>query len=126
MNQTAIMPAVGPPSGLTYRKIRDRVVELLLMAAALVAVFTTLAIVIVLVRESLPSFEHVSLREFLTDTMWTPLFAEARYGILPLVAGTLMTTLVALAVAIPAGTIIAIYLSEVAPYPLRETTKPAL
>ena len=50
--------------------------------------------------------------DFLTDTMWTPLFAEARYGILPLVAGTLVTTLVALAVAIPAGTIIAIYLSD--------------
>jgi phosphate transport system permease protein len=126
MNQTATMPAVGPPSGLTYRKIRDRVVELFLMAAALVAVFTTLAIVVVLVRESLPFFEHVSLREFLTDTMWTPLFADARYGILPLVAGTLVTTLVALAVAIPAGTIIAIYLSEFAPYRLREVIKPAL
>ena len=100
--------------------------ETFLIAAAMVAVFTTLAIVVVLVRESLPFFEHVSLREFLTDTMWTPLFADARYGILPLVAGTLVTTLVALAVAIPAGTIIAIYLSEFAPYRLREAIKPAL
>jgi len=126
MTDTATVPAIGPPAGLAYRKIRDRVVEGFLLAAALVAVFTTLAIVVVLVRESLPFFEHVSLREFLTDTMWTPLFAEARYGILPLVAGTLMTTLVALAVAIPAGTIIAIYLSEFAPYRLREIIKPAL
>ncbi len=116
MNEPAAMPASGPPAGLAYRKVRDRVVETFLLAAALVAVFTTLAIVVVLVRESLPFFEHVSLREFLTDTMWTPLFADARYGILPLVAGTLVTTLVALAVAIPAGTIIAIYLSEFAPY----------
>ena len=100
--------------------------ETFLLAAALVAVFTTLAIVVVLVRESLPFFEHVSLREFLTDTMWTPLFADARYGILPLVAGTLVTTMVALAVAIPAGTIIAIYLSEFAPFRLREIVKPAL
>jgi phosphate transport system permease protein len=116
----------GVPPGLRYRKLRDRVVESLLQLAALVAVFTTLAIVIVLVMESLPFFEHVPLADFLTDTMWTPLFAEARYGILPLVAGTLVTTLVALSVAIPAGTLIAIYLSEFAPYRLREIIKPAL
>ncbi len=81
---------------------------------------------IVLVVESLPFFRVVSIVDFLTDTMWIPLFAEPRYGILPLVAGTLVTTLVALAVAIPCGTIIAIYLSEFAPYKLRETIKPAL
>lgn len=118
--------AVVSNGGLGLRKLRDRVIETGLMLAALVAVFTTLAIVFVLVLESLPFFRHVSLVDFLTDTMWTPLFAEARYGIMPLVAGTLVTTLVALAVAIPAGTIIAIYLSEFAPYRLRETVKPAL
>ena len=116
----------GAVPGLAYRKLRDRVIESFLMAAALVAVFTTLAIVVVLVRESLPFFEHVSLRDFLTDTMWTPLFADARYGILPLVAGTMVTTLVALSVAIPCGTLIAIYLSEFAPHRLREIIKPAL
>jgi phosphate transport system permease protein len=82
--------------------------------------------VVVLVRESLPFFGHVTLKEFLTDTMWTPLFAEARYGIMPLVAGTLVTTMVALAVAIPCGTIIAIYLSEFAPFRVREIVKPCL
>ena len=55
--------------------------------------FTTVAIVFVLVTESLPFFQHVSLGDFLTDTMWTPLFAEPHYGIMPLVAGTLVTTL---------------------------------
>ncbi len=123
--QPAIIPT-GAPAGLGFRKARDRVVETFLLLAALVAVFTTIAIVIVLVVESLPFFKVVSIREFLTDTMWIPLFAEPRYGILPLVAGTLVTTLVALAVAIPAGTIIAIYLSEFAPFRLRETIKPAL
>src|SRR5918993_4636839 len=113
-------------SALRYRKLRDRLIEGMLLAAGLVAVFTTLAIVAILVIESSAFFEHVSIVDFLTDTMWTPLFAEARYGILPLVAGTLVTTMVALAVAIPAGTIIAIYLSEFAPYRLRETIKPAL
>ena len=58
--------------------------------------------------------------------MWTPLFADAHYGILPLVAGTLTTTMVALLVAIPLGTIIAIYLSEFAPHHVRETVKPML
>src|SRR5688572_9878706 len=111
---------------LQLRKIRDRIIEFALLMAALVAVFTTLAIVVVLVYESIPFFEHVALREFLTDTMWTPLFADARYGIMPLVAGTLVTTFVALAVAIPAGTLIAIYLSEFAPFRVRETIKPCL
>ncbi|MGH9576399.1 MAG: phosphate ABC transporter permease subunit PstC [Terriglobales bacterium] len=123
--EAARLPAAGA-AGLRFRKLRDRIVETFLLAAALVAVFTTIAIVLVLIVESLPFFQHVSVVDFLTDTMWTPLFAEARYGIMPLVAGTLVTTLVALAVAIPAGTIIAIYLSEFAPFRLRETIKPAL
>jgi phosphate transport system permease protein len=113
-------------SGLRYRKIRDRIVETFLLAAGLVAVFTTLAIVAILLIESAAFFEHVSLKEFVTDTMWTPLFADAHYGILPLVAGTLTTTIVALLVAVPVGTIIAIYLSEFASHRLRETVKPIL
>jgi len=113
-------------SGLRYRKIRDRIIEALLMAAGLVAVFTTLAIVAILLIESSAFFEHVSLVDFFTDTLWTPLFADAHYGILPLVAGTLTTTMVALIVAVPLGTIIAIYLSEFAPHHVRETVKPIL
>jgi len=108
------------------RKVRDRAIETLLLAAGLVAVFTTLAIVYILVSESLPFFNSVSVSDFLTDTMWTPMFAEPRYGIMPLVAGTLVTTLVALCVAIPCGTIIAIYLSEFAPHKVRESVKPLL
>ena len=80
----------------------------------------------ILLYESAGFFEHVTIREFLTDTMWTPLFADAHYGIMPLVAGTLTVTGVALLVAIPLGTIIAIYLSEFAPHQLRETVKPIL
>jgi len=113
-------------SRLRYRKVRDRIIEAFLLAAGLVAVFTTLAIVVILLTESAAFFEHVSLKEFFTDTMWTPLFADAHYGILPLVAGTLTTTMVALVVAVPVGTIIAIYLSEFASHRLRETVKPIL
>ena len=116
----------GRFASLGYRKGRDRVVEFLLLACGLVAVFTTLAIVFILVYESSFFFRHVPVGDFLTDTMWTPLFAEARYGILPLVSGTLTVTFVALLVAIPLGTIIAIYLSEFAGHRTRETVKPVL
>lgn len=126
MNQSTAVRSPGAFSSLRYRKARDRVIELLLLAAGLVAVFTTVAIVFILFYESSFFFEHVSIRDFLTDTMWTPLFADARYGIMPLVAGTFTVTGVALAVAIPLGTIIAIYLSEFAPHRLRETVKPIL
>jgi phosphate transport system permease protein len=111
---------------LRIRRARDRVIESLMLLAALVAVFTTAAIVYILVSESLPFFRQVSLRDFFTDTMWTPMFDQPRFGIMPLVAGTLVTTMVALCLAIPCGTIIAIYLSEFAPYKLREVVKPAL
>ena len=97
-----------------------------MLLAALVAVLTTAAIVYILVSESLPFFRHVSLHDFFTDTLWTPMFDQAHFGIMPLVAGTIVTTLVALCLAIPCGTIIAIYLSEFAPYKLREIVKPAL
>ena len=116
----------GAFSSLRYRKHRDRVIELILLAAALVAVFTTLAIVFILVYESAAFFEHVSIKDFLTDTQWTPLFDDAHYGIMPLVSGTLTVTFVALMVAIPLGTIIAIYLSEFATHRMRETVKPVL
>jgi phosphate transport system permease protein len=118
--------ANGAFASLTYRKTRDRLVEAVLLAAGLVAVFTTVAIVIVLVVESSGFFAHVSIKDFLTDTMWTPLFADAHYGILPLVSGTLTVTGVALLVAIPLGTAIAIYLSEFAGHRLREIVKPIL
>ena len=126
MNPVPAARAAGGFSSLRFRKGRDRFVEFILLLAGLVAVFTTIAIVCILVYESAFFFRAVSIREFLTDTMWTPLFADARYGILPLVSGTLTTTMVALLVAIPVGTTIAIYLSEFAPHRLRETVKPVL
>jgi phosphate transport system permease protein len=108
------------------RHIKERAIQGLLFLAAFSAVATTIAIVVLLVYESLAFFEHVSVWEFLTDTQWTPLFTEAHYGILPLLSGTLTTAGVALLVAVPIGTITAIYLSEFAPQRVRETVKPFL
>lgn len=78
------------------------------------------------VDETASRASRVTVWEFLSGSQWTPLFRERRFGILPLIAGTLVTTFVALLVAIPVGTIIAIYLSEYAPHKLRETLKPVL
>jgi phosphate transport system permease protein len=108
------------------RRVVERVIEFMLLLAAMVSVFTTLAIVAILLWESKVFFEHVSLVDFLTDRQWTPLFDDAHYGILSLLSGTLTTTLVALLVAIPLGTVLAIYLSEFAPFRVREIAKPFL
>lgn len=90
------------------------------------SVATTLGIVFILFYESLAFLRHVPLWDFFTDTMWTPLFSEPRYGIAPLLLGTIVTSAVALCVAIPVGTIIAIYLSEFATPHAREIAKPIL
>lgn len=108
------------------RRLKERGIEGLLLLAALVSVFTTLAIVAILLYESLVFFRQVPLIDFLTDTQWTPLFDDAHFGILSLLSGTLTTTLVALAVAVPLGTVLAIYLSEFAPFRVREIAKPFL
>lgn len=108
------------------RKRKDRLIEFVLLMAACVSVFTTLAIVYILLKESLDFFSHVPLWSFLTDTQWTPLFDDAHFGIAVLLSGTLSSSLVALCIAIPLGTIIAIYLSEFAEYRVREVLKPVL
>ena len=108
------------------RIVRERVIESILFLAALVSVFTTVGIVYILLKESVLFFGEVSLAKFLTDTQWTPLFDDAHFGIMVLLSGTLTSSAVALAIAIPLGTIIAIYLSEFAPFKLREIAKPFL
>jgi phosphate transport system permease protein len=108
------------------RVIRERIIEFVLFLAALVSVFTTVGIVYILVKESVVFFQAVPIGKFLTDTQWTPLFDDAHFGIIVLLSGTLTSSAVALAIAIPLGTIIAIYLSEFAPFRLREIAKPFL
>ena len=108
------------------RQLRERAIASILFLAAFSAVATMAAILFILIKESWSFFKEVSIIEFLTDTEWTPLFNDAHYGILPLVSGTAVTSIVALCVAIPMGTIAAIYLSEFAPARLREIVKPAL
>lgn len=108
------------------RNIKERVIEGILFLAAFSSVATTLGIVYILVSESWVFFRQVPIWSFLTDTQWTPLFDDAHFGIMVLLSGTLVSSLVALLVAIPLGTIIAIYLSEFAPFTVREVAKPVL
>ena len=104
----------------------EKAIEGILFLAAAVSVLTTIGIVYVLVSESVNFFREVPLWNFLTDTQWTPLFDDAHFGIIVLLSGTLTSSAVALAIAIPLGTIIAIYLSEFAPFKVREIAKPLL
>ena len=106
--------------------VKEKAIESLLLVAALTSVAITIGIVGVLVYESVGFFRHISLLDFLTDSQWTPLFSEPHYGILPLVSGTIVTTAVALTVAVPMGSLIAIYLSEYASRGIREIVKPSL
>jgi phosphate transport system permease protein len=108
------------------QRIRERIIEFFLFLAAMSSVAITLGIVGILLYESEQFFTHVSIVEFLTDTQWTVLFAQPRYGIMPLVTGTLVTSITALVVALPLGTVIAIYLSEYASHQVREILKPIL
>src|SRR3990170_2665602 len=126
---TTLMEASPQGAGLARRRarvIRERLIELVLFLAAMVSVFTTAGIVYVLVKESVAFFQHVPLLDFLTDAQWTPLFDDAHFGIVVLLSGTLTSSLVALSIAIPLGTFIAIYLSEFAPFSVREVAKPFL
>ena len=98
----------------------------MLKLSGLITVLTTIGIIWVLFSESFSFFKEVSLVEFLTDDQWTPLFANKRFGIMPLISGTLLTTVIALSVALPLGLTIAVYLSEYAPNKVRDVLKPLL
>jgi phosphate transport system permease protein len=102
------------------------IIEKLLFISAIISILTTIAILGVLLAEAVDFFRHVSIIEFFTGTKWTPLFQPQNFGILPLVWGTILVTIIALAVAIPFGLGSAIFLSEYAPEKLRKIIKPIL
>jgi phosphate transport system permease protein len=106
--------------------VKEKLIEFALFLAALSSVLTTIAIMVILVEESVLFFRQVSIWDFITGTEWTPLFDNPKYGILPLLMGTLVTSTIALLVAVPMGTILAMYLSEFAGFKAREIAKPFL
>ena len=108
------------------RRSKEKIIEFLLKGSAAITILTTIGIIWVLLSESFTFFKEVSIVDFLTDDQWTPLFANKHFGIMPLISGTLLTTVIAVSVALPVGLTIAVYLSEYAPKKFRKTVKPML
>jgi phosphate transport system permease protein len=107
-------------------RLLEPLIEWVLWACAVISILTTVGIVLVLIGETLAFLREVSIVEFLFGTEWTPLFATQRFGVLPLVAGTMLVSGIAMAVALPAGLLSAIYLSEYANQRVRRVIKPLL
>ncbi len=108
------------------RQITEWVIERLLMCCSLLSILTTAGIIFVLMSETIGFFKEVPWTKFIFDTQWTPMFTQKHYGIWPLLSGTFLTTVIALAVAVPIGLISAVFLSEYASVRLRNTVKPLL
>ena len=115
-------------ASLNGKKIRwnEWVLERLFFLCAFVSVITTAAVIYILIEETLAFFETVPVLDFLTGTRWTPLLEPKHYGILPLVAGTMLIVIGAAVVALPIGVASAIYLSEYASHRTRSVIKPIL
>jgi phosphate transport system permease protein len=107
-------------------RLFEWIIERLLFLCAALSVLTTAGITLVLAVETLEFLREVSIVEFLTGTEWTPLFAVPRFGVLPLVVGTTLVSLIAMLVALPMGLLSAIYLSEYASPGVRRVVKPVL
>jgi len=106
--------------------VKEKIIEGVLLLCAAVSILTTAGILWVLISESSVFFRKVSFADFLFDTQWTPLFDDKHFGILPLVSGTFLTSMIAIAVALPIGLTIAVFLNEYAPKSFRKTIKPIL
>ncbi len=107
-------------------RIIERIIERSLLACGLLSILTTIGIISVLLFETIAFFEEVSVFDFLTDTVWAPLSVNKRFGVLPLLSGTVLTSLIAMFMAVPLGILTAIFLSEYAPDGLRRVLKPIL
>ncbi|MDE0186059.1 MAG: phosphate ABC transporter permease subunit PstC [Candidatus Poribacteria bacterium] len=107
-------------------RIIERIIELSLMACGLLSILTTVGIICVLLFETIAFFKEVSVFEFLTDREWTPQFTNKRFGVLSLLSGTVLISLIAVFTAVPLGLLTAIFLSEYAPDRLRRLLKPIL
>lgn len=105
-------------------RIGEKAIKGVLFLAAMLSVLTTVGIVVALLGETPTFFAEVSIVDYLTGTQWTPLFANASFGVLPLITGTLLVTGIALLVATPLGLASAFYLSEYASPRVRRAVKP--
>jgi phosphate transport system permease protein len=108
------------------KKTVEKIIEYALALCALLTILTTAGILYVLLSEAIVFFSTVSLFDFFTDTQWTPLFADKHFGIISLLSGTLLTSLIAISVALPLGLTIALYLNEYSTRRFKNIIKPTL
>lgn len=113
-------------TGKANRKISERLITALLATCAVLSIFTTVGIVVILLFEALRFFRDVSPVDFLFGTTWTALFKDGEFGVIPLVAGTMYISVLAMLIAVPLGLMSAIYLSEYASFRTRSILKPCL
>jgi phosphate transport system permease protein len=119
-------PEVFDLSGARSRGISEKIVGIVLATCGALSILTTVGIVIILIQEAMIFFGQVRLQDFLLGTHWSALFKNPQFGVLPLVGGTLMITLISMLVSIPLGLMSAIYLSEYADMRVRDILKPSL
>ena len=127
MARNSVGPALGKGApGAWRRHLPERGIALALFLSTMLSILVTVGIVAVLLFEAIKFFGEVSFWEFITGTRWTPLFSSKQFGVLALVAGTTLTAVLAMLVALPLGLLSAIYLSEYAPDRVRRIVKPIL
>jgi phosphate transport system permease protein len=125
---TKVMPASRPLEGLEAGRgrLREKIIVTSLFLCAALSIVVTLGIVVALVEPSIEFFATISPWEFFTGTEWSPLFKNGEFGVLPLVSGTMVVTVIASLVCLPLGLFAAIYLSEYASQRTRGFVKPIL
>lgn len=104
----------------------EKIVPVVLLLIALVSILTTVGILFTLLSETIHFFLRVSPIEFFTGTVLNPLSKNPEFGILPLLNGTIFSSIIAMLVAGPIGIMTAVYLSEYASDRVRKVLKPAL
>jgi len=125
--RNVVSPSLGKGTRNAWKRtFSERAIAVALFLSAFLSILITVGIVAVLLFEALAFFGDVTFWEFITGTRWTPLFSSKQFGVLALVAGTTLTALLAMLVALPLGLLSAIYLSEYAPDRIRRLVKPIL
>jgi phosphate transport system permease protein len=121
-------PEERAPLGVRRARRGEQAIIGLLALCGAISVLTTVGLVVVLLTEAAEFFRDVPLLTFFTDTRWEPFggLERGRFGVLPLLTGTLLVTAIAMAIAIPVGLGTAVYLAEYAPRRLRGILKPTL
>jgi len=111
---------------LKKRRLVSSIVHNITFIAASASTIAVVIILATLLNESLQFFEKVNILEYLTGTQWTVLFEEKKFGVLPLLNATLLSSLIALGLAVPIGLAIAIYLGEYASNRVKNIFKPMI